>query len=122
MFVFTPCYTLCNSKLLGVSINTSLQSIIPIKFLKHQKRSGDGARTVLRSGIKTNALKYSVIARNQEKNMLEQLTSETLNLIAKSIASSPSLNFVIASKNSSFEDNFLSFPIFLYVVINCLLV
>ena len=86
---------LCNSRFSGVSINTSVQSIIPIKLLKHRKRSVDVARTVSRLGIKTNALKYSAIARNQERNILEQLPSETWNLIAKSIVCSPSLNFII---------------------------
>ena len=95
---------------------------MPIKFLKHQKRSADLARTVSILGIEANALKYSAIARNQERNMLEQLSSETLNLIAKSIVCSPSLNFITVNKKSSFEDNFLSFLIFLGVVINYRLV
>ena len=54
-------------------------------FLKHQKGCGNAVTTVSRLGIKTNALKYSAIARNQERNILEQLHSETVNLIAKSI-------------------------------------
>ena len=61
-----------------------------------------------------------VFTRNQERNILKQLPSETLNLMAKSIVCSPSLNLIIVNKNSSFEDNLLSFPIFLGVVINCL--
>ena len=43
---------LCYFRHFGVSINTSIQSIISVKFLKHQKRSGDVAKTVSRLGIK----------------------------------------------------------------------
>ena len=103
---------LCNSRLFVVSINTSVQSIIPIKFLKYQKLSADVARTVSRLRIKTNVLKHSATACNQVRNILEQLPSETMNVTAKSIVCSPSLNFITVNKCSSFEDNFLSFPIF----------
>ena len=99
IFIFTP--MMCSVPLdFGVSKNASAQLIISAKFLKHRKLFADFARTFSRLGIKTNFLKYSAIARNQERNILEQFPSETLNLIAKYIARSPSLKFIIVNKNS----------------------
>ena len=75
---------LWSSKFLGVSMNTSEQSIIP-RLLNWRKWSGVVAKITSKSGIKTKTLKYSAIAPNHDLKMFEHIPSGTSNGTHKSV-------------------------------------
>ena len=111
---------LCSSNFFGVSINISEQSIIPIKFLKCLYLFGVVASIVSISGIKTNDRKYSAIFLIHEWNILVQRIFDIPNRWATSLPRRPNLNFIRASKNSSFDSSLVSGPNFFGVLFNCL--